>query len=78
MVTRLLKKSKSKVIKLSALLQVSVLLSNKQQAQGHSHQCLHCLVGKLNKFSLPLGKEQSCGLFHVPNNGQFSPLSFLW
>lgn len=78
MATRLLKKSKSKVIKLSALLQVSILLSNKQQAQGHSHQCLHCLVEKLNKFFLPLEKEQSCGLFHVPNNGQFSPLSFLW
>ena len=72
------KNSKSTVIKMSALLQVLVLLSNKRQVQDHSHQCLHCLVEKLNKFSRPLEKEQSYGLFHVPNNGQFSPLSFLW
>ena len=45
-----------------------ILLGNEQLDQEHFLQCQHNLVTKLNSVSLQLVKEQSCSLFHAPDN----------
>ena len=51
-------------------LQISrvTLLDIEQLDQEHFLQCQYNLAGKLNSVSLQLVKEQSCSLFHAPDN----------
>ena len=55
-----------------------ILLGNEQLGQEHFLQCRYNLVGKLNNVSLLLVKEQSCSLFHVPDNKRSFPQGFHW
>lgn len=61
-------------------LQISrvILLGNEQLDQEHFLPCQYNLVGKLNNVSLQSVKEQSCSLFHFPDNRRSFPLSFQW